>query len=459
MDRQKELGEQSIGKLLIKYSIPAIIGMLVSALYNVVDRMFIGHIKGVGALAITGVGLTTPIITIILAFCLLISAGATANISIKLGQGRRDDAEKILGSAVSLAVILGVILTITGVLFGDKLLMAFGGSENTIGYGIAYINIFLLGTVINLVGFSLNHIMRADGSPKMAAMSMVAGCLLNVVLDALFIFKFDMGIEGAAIATVISQTLTAVIGIIYFTKGNSHLKIKKENLKLSLTFIKPIMAIGAAPFMMQIAISLVQVITNNALRATGEEIAIGAMTAIMSIVMLVLMPIFGINQGAQPIIGYNYGAKNYKRSKKALLFSMAGASVILVIGFIIIQTMPHVLIRLFDGEGSIEAIAVPGIRIYSATMPILAISIIGSNYFYAIGKAGIAMFLSLLRQVLILIPMILILSRVWGLTGVWLAQPISDLVCTVVIGGFVLREFNSYKTLSKDVKLQLESVE
>jgi len=207
--------------------------------------------------------------------------------------------------------------------------------------------------------------------------------------------------------------------------------------------------------MMQMSISLVQVITNNTLRATGEEISIGAMTAIMSIMMLVLMPIFGINQGAQPIIGYNYGARNYKRSKKALLISMAGASVILVIGFIVIQAMPNVLIRLFDGEGSMEAIAVPGLRIYAATMPILAISIIGSNYFYAIGKAGMAMFLSLLRQVIVLIPMILILSKTWGLTGVWLAQPASDLVCTVVIGAFVIKEFNSYKTLSKNVELEL----
>jgi len=224
MDRQKELGEQSIGKLLIKYSIPAIIGMLVSALYNVVDRMIIGNIKGIGGLAITGVGLTTPVITIILAFSLLISAGTAANISIKLGQGKKDEAEKILGNAVSLAVILGVILTVTGVLFGGELLMAFGGSENTIGYGVAYLNIFLLGTVINLVGFLLSHIMRVDGNPKMSAASMVAGCLLNVVLAILFVFKFNMGIRGTALATVISQTLTAVIGIVYLQKDIQILK-------------------------------------------------------------------------------------------------------------------------------------------------------------------------------------------------------------------------------------------
>ncbi|WP_070000765.1 MATE family efflux transporter [Cellulosilyticum sp. I15G10I2] len=454
MDRQKELSEQSIIKLLVKYSIPAIIGMLVNALYNVVDRMFIGNIPGIGALAITGVGITMPIITIILAFALLISAGATASISIKLGQGKRDEAEVILGNAVSLSVLIGFILTILGIIFSGQLLMLFGGSENTIQYGITYIHIFLLGTTINLVGFALNHIMRADGSPKMAAIVMVSGCLLNIVLDALFIFVLGMGIAGAAAATIISQILTAILGIIYFTKGKSHLKIKKQNLKITLPCIKPILAIGSAPFMMQIAISLVQIITNNTLKATGEEIAIGAMTAIMSIMMLILMPLFGINQGAQPIIGYNYGAKNYQRSKKALLFSVLGGTIILIVGFIIIETMPNTLIRLFDGEGAMIDIAVPGLRIYASTMPILAVSIVGSNYFQAIGKAGIAMFLSLLRQVIVLIPMLFMLSSVWGLTGVWLAQPVSDIICTGVIAGFLLKEFNTYKASTQSMELE-----
>ncbi len=454
MDRQKELREQPISKLLIKYSVPAIIGMLVNALYNVVDRMFIGNIPGIGALAITGVGITMPIITIILAFALFISAGATASISIRLGEGKKDEAEVILGNAVSLAALIGVILTIMGIIFSQQLLMLFGGSQNTIQYGVTYIRIFLLGTTINLVGFALNHMMRADGNPKMAAIVMISGCILNVLLDALLIFVLNMGIAGAALATIMSQTLTATMGIIYFTKGKSHLKIKRQNLKIALPYIKPILAIGSAPFMMQIAISLVQVITNNTLKATGEEIAIGAMTAIMSIMMLVLMPMFGINQGAQPIIGYNYGAKQYQRSKKTLLLSVIGGTSILIIGFIIIQTMPHALIRLFDGEGSMAHIAVPGLRIYASTMPILGVSIIGSNYFQAIGKAKIAMILSLSRQVIILIPMLFILSRTLGLTGVWLAQPMSDMICAVVIGGFLYREFSSYKTSVQPLELE-----
>ncbi len=445
MDRQKELAEKPVGKLLLKYSIPAIIGMLVNALYNLVDRMFIGNIPGIGGLAITGVGITMPIITIILAFALLIGAGATANISIKLGQGKREEAEVILGNAVSFAAVVGLMLTILGIVFSDKLLMLFGGSENTIQYGVTYIHIFLLGTIINLVGFALNHIMRADGNPSMAAIAMVTGCVINIILDAVFIFVWHMGIAGAALATIISQAVTAAIGIYYFTAGRSHLKIKKCHLKVQLKYILPIAAIGSAPFMMQIAISIVQVIMNNLLKATGEEIAIGAMTVIMSILMLILMPIFGINQGAQPIIGYNYGAKNYGRSKKALMLSIGAATAILTTGFVIIQAMPQVFIKLFDGQGSMMEIAVPGLRIYAATMPILAVPIIGSNYFQAIGKAKVAMFLSLLRQVVVLIPMLFILSAAWGLTGVWIAQPISDIICFGVIGAFIFKEFSTYK--------------
>jgi len=445
MDRQKELSEQSIGKLLIKYSIPAIVGMLVNALYNVVDRIFIGNIKGIGALAITGVGITMPIVTVLFAFAMLMGIGGTANISIKLGQGKKEEAEKILGNAVSLGIIVGIILMIIGIVFADRLLMTFGGTPSTIPYGRAYIHIILLGTIFSVLGFGFTSMMRADGNPKMAAGTMIVGCLLNIVLDALFIFSFGMGIAGAALATIISQALTACIGIVYFTKGKSHLKLRKANLRLEKKWVKAIVAIGAAPFSMQIAVSLVQVIMNNVLRATGEEMAIGAMTAIVSIIMMVLMPIFGINQGAQPIIGYNYGAKNYKRSKKTALLSMGAASVILFLGFILIQSIPDTLIRMFDGEGTMARVAVPGLRLYSITVPIVGISIIGANYFQAIGKASKAMFLSLLRQVIILIPMILILSKTAGLTGIWLAQPISDFICTLVIISFLVKEFRSYK--------------
>ncbi len=445
MSRDIELSNEPIGKLLIKYSIPAIIGMLVNSLYNVVDRIFIGNIPDIGYLAITGVGITMPILTIILGLAMLVGIGATSLISIRLGQGKKEEAEKVLGNAVTIAVIMGIILMICGMLFAGELLGAFGGNEQTIPYGKKYIDIFLVGTIFNVSSFVFTSIMRADGNPKMSAACMIIGCVINVILDAVCIFGLNMGIQGAALATIISQVVTAVIGLYYFTKGKSNLKLHKENLKLKGFIVKSIFVIGTAPCAMQLAISLVQVVMNKVLNETGGQIAIGAMTSISAIVMLVLMPIFGINQGAQPIIGYNYGAKNYERAKKTSLLAMGFATVILVIGFAIIQLAPATFIKMFDGDGTMLEIATPGLRLYTITMPILAVSIMGSNYFQAIGKAKMATFLSLLRQVVILIPVILIMAKVGGLKGVWLAQPMSDMISTVIVAAILIKEFKGYK--------------
>ncbi len=309
MKDQKLLGEESELKLLIKYSVPAIIGMLVNALYNIVDRIFIGHIPGVGPMAITGVGITMPIMSILLGFGMLIGIGATANISIKFGQNKRKDAEKILGNSVVLITIISLVLTIVGIVFANSILHLFGASEATIFYAKEYINVILLGTIFNLMSFSLYSTIRADGNPKMSAAVMVLGCIINVILDAVFIFVFNLGIKGAALATVISQIVTTLIMLYYYTLGGSNLKLKFETLKLDWRLVKIVLAIGVAPFSMQMAASVVQVIANNALRMYGGDLAIGAMAAISSIAMIFLMPIFGINQGSQPIIGYNYGAK------------------------------------------------------------------------------------------------------------------------------------------------------
>ena len=444
MNKQKEHEEKPIGALLLKYSIPAVVGMLVNALYNVVDRIFIGQMEGVGEAAIAGVVITAPIVTIIFAFCMLIGIGSTAFISIKLGEHQADEAERTLGNGVVLAVIMSVILMILGLMFANSLLGAFGGNEETIPYGMEYIRVFLYGTFFNVVGFCLTSIMRADGHPHMSSICTVIGCVLNIILDYVFIFIFDMGIGGAALATIISQAVSTLISIWFFTKGGSNLKLKKKYFKLESKTVKSILAIGLAPSVMQMAISLVQIITNNALNDTGGQVAVASMGVITSIVMLVLMPIFGINQGGQPIIGYNYGAKNYKRARQTSIISMISATVILAIGFAVIQLQPQMFINWFDGSGNIAEVAVPGIKRYTLTVPILAITIMGANYFQAIGKAKMATILSLLRQVLILIPMIYICAAVGGLTGVWYAQPISDVICTFIIGAILLREFRSY---------------
>lgn len=434
MGTQELLAKESIGKLLLKYSVPAIIGMIVNALYNVVDRIFIGNIPGVGSLAITGVGVTMPITTIILGFAMLVGVGATTTISIKLGQGRKEEAAKVIGNAISLAVILSLILTIVGLVFGDVILTKFGASDETLYYAKAYIYIILLGTVFNMVAFALNNTIRGDGNPKLAATIMVIGCVTNIILDAVFIFIFNMGIQGAAIATVISQLVTAVIGLEYYISGKSNLKFDKSSLKLDKQIALKILSIGAAPFAMQIAASLVQVIANNVLKEYGTDLAIGAMATISSVSLMCLMPIFGINQGAQPIIGFNYGAKQEERAQKAFKLSAIVATIILVIAFIAVQVFPEAIIGVFNKDPQFMNISVKGMRIYLLMLPIVGISITGSNYIQSIGEAKTAMFLSLLRQVILLVPFIIILPRTFGLglDGVWIAQPVSDVLTTAV---------------------------
>lgn len=418
--------------------------MLVNSLYNVVDRIFIGNIPGVGPLAITGLGVTMPIMTIILAFGMLIGIGTTTTISIKLGQGKVEEARKLIGNAMTLSVITGIIIMILGILFANKILTLFGASENTLIYAKSYINIILLGTVVNLLSFSLNHSIRADGSPKISAGIMIVGCLTNIVLDWILIFGFNLGIQGAAIATVTSQALTAVLTIGYYISGKSNLRFSKSNLKLDTKLIKAVFAIGMSPFAMQLAASLVQVISNIALKTHGGDLAIGAMATISSIAMVFLMPIFGINQGAQPIIGFNYGAEKYDRVKKAYLGSLAVATIILCMGMVVIMLFPEAIIGIFNKDPELMNISVNGLRIYLLMLPIVGLSVTGTNFIQSIGKAKMAMLLSLLRQVILLIPAVLILPTFLGLQGVWTAQPVSDFIATVITGIVVFRELKRY---------------
>lgn len=450
MENENMLATAPIGKLLIKYSIPAIIGMIVNALYNVVDRMFIGHLPEVGSLAITGVGLTMPIMTIILAFGMLIGIGAASNISIKLGQGKRKEAEKIIGNVITLSLIIGVTLSILGIIFGNNILNLFGASENTLYYAKSYIYIILGGTTFSILAFSLNNTIRVDGNPKLAATIMVVGCLTNIILDAVFIFKFNLGIQGAALATVISQIITTVWALEYYISGKSNLKFRKSSLKLDKKLIGVIFAIGLSPFMMQIAASLVQVIANNSLKIYGGDLAIGAMATISSVNLLFLMPVFGIDQGSQPIIGFNYGAKQYDRAHKAVKLSMMAATAILTVSAIVIQIFPETIIGMFNKDPELMSISTRGVRIYLLMLPIIGIAISGSDYILAIGKAKLAMSLSILRQIIVLIPIMIILPKFLGLDGVWIAQPISDIIATIITALIVIREMRSIKKLDEN---------
>ena len=452
MSNQKHLGEAPIGKLLLQYSVPAIIGMIVNALYNIVDRMFIGNIPNIGSLAITGVGITMPIMTIILAFGMLIGIGATANISLNLGKGNRPTAEKLLGNAFTLSIIVGLAIAIVGTICANPILNLFGASENTLFYAKEYLNIILLGCTFNILSFSLNSTVRADGNPKMSSLTMVIGCGTNIILDYVFIFIFNLGVKGAALATIISQAITFFIILYYYTIGNSNLKLKVENFKLKKHLVTMTFAIGIAPFATQIANSLVQVIANNALKTYGSDLAIGAMTVISSLNIVFMMPIFGINQGCQPIIGFNYGAKKYKRAKETFKYATMAACVICIIGFTIIQCFPTQIISLFNNDPKLTNLAMRGIRIYLLMMPIVGINIVATSYYQSIGKATVSMCVSLLRQVILLIPFTIILPKFIGLDGVWAAGACADSL-SVIITLILLRK--EFKQLDK---MQLESV-
>ena len=452
MSNQKHLGDAPIGKLLLQYSIPAIIGMVVNALYNIVDRMFIGNIPDIGSLAITGVGITMPIMTIVLAFGMLIGIGTTANISLNLGKGNRTTAEKLLGNAFTLSIIVGLAIAITGTIFSNPILNLFGASENTLFYAKEYIGIILLGCTFNILSFALNSTVRADGNPKMSSITMVIGCGANIILDYLFIFVLNLGVKGAALATIISQAITFFIILYYYTAGNSNLKLKIENFKLKKHLVTMTFAIGIAPFATQIANSLVQVIANNALKTYGSDLAIGAMTVISSLNIIFMMPIFGINQGCQPIIGFNYGAKKYERAKEAFKYATIAACVICIIGFISIQCFPTQIISLFNNDPELTTLAIKGIRIYLLMMPVVGINIVATSYYQSIGKAKISMFVSLLRQVILLIPFTIILPKFIGLDGVWAAGACADSLSVIITLVLLKKEFKQLD------KMQLEKI-
>ncbi|MDF2839449.1 MAG: family efflux transporter, partial [Clostridia bacterium] len=346
MDRSKQLGEDKVLKLLVRFSIPAIIGMLVNALYNIVDRIFIGN--GVSTEALAGVAIGFPIMLVLMAFAMLIGIGANSLVAIRLGEQKKDEAELIMGNALVLLVGITAVISFFGLIFLDPLLSIFGASAVVLPYAREYLRIILLGAVFQSVGMGINNFIRSEGNPKIAMLTMLIGALLNTLLDPLFIFVFDMGIAGAAYATILSQAVSAGWVLYHFIYGNSVLKLRIGNFKLRLAIVGKIFALGAAPFMMQFAASILHGIMNKSLAVYGGDVAVSGMSAVMSITMLFLMPIFGINQGVQPIIGYNYGAHKYDRVKEALKLAIIAATIVVTFGFIITRLFAVQLISIFN---------------------------------------------------------------------------------------------------------------
>ena len=451
---QEELGNLGIVRLLVKFSIPAIIGMVVNMLYNVVDRIYIGNIPDIGGLAITGVGITMPVTSIITGLGMLIGIGTSASISLSFGSGKRKLAQKYLGNGLTAIIIISLIVAVFGNVFATGILGIFGASENTMPYALAYIRPLMIGTICNLCAFGLNHSINSDSNPKIAMSTMLIGAIINIVLDPIFIFVLGLGIQGAAYATVISQFVAGCWVIYYFTKSSkSTIKLNKEDMMLNGEIIKKILMIGLAPFCMQVAGSIVQVIANNALMTYGGDLAIGAMAVITSVCTIFIMPIFGLNQGAQPIIGYNYGAKKYDRVKKTYLYGLIACTAVLLLSWIFIVMLPEKAIGMFNNDPMLTDIAVNGIRVYLFVLPLIGVQMTASNYYQAIGKPKKSMLLGLSRQVLMLIPAFLILPKFMGLEGVWLAGPIADGIAVILSGVIIIREM---RTLGKDEEVNKE---
>jgi putative MATE family efflux protein len=439
---------------LIKFSMPAIVGMLVNATYNVVDRIFIG--QGVGSLGIAGATVGFPIMLVQMAFAMLIGLGANALVSIRLGEQRKEDAELIMANALVLLIFVSLALTAPGLIFLKPLLRLFGASDTIMPYAVDYTQVILLGTVFQTVGFGMNNFIRGEGNPKTAMKTMFIGAGLNILLDPIFIFILHMGVRGAAIATIISQAVSAIWVLCYFRSNRSLLKIRRSNLHIHKAVVLKIFAIGSAPFAMHMVASVLNAVLNNQLQRYGGDMAISVMGIIYSLTMLILMPIFGINQGSQPIIGYNYGAKKYDRVKKTITLAIGAATVVVLAGFMLTQLLPSVLIKLFNpSDTKLIEMGRHGIRIFFIMLPVVGFQVVSSNYFLAVGKAKQAMFLTLTRQLIFLIPAILILPRFFGLDGIWMASPLSDFLAALVTGLFLFKEIGhlgrQHETLKKEI--------
>ncbi|MHB8072984.1 MATE family efflux transporter [Desulfosporosinus fructosivorans] len=439
MNRSHELGEEKIGKLLLKFSIPAIIGMLVNGLYNIVDRIFVG--RGVGSLALSGIAISFPITLAIMAFGMLIGIGASSVISIRLGQQRREEAEQIVGNAFVLLVGITLFISLLGYLFMEPLLVSFGASSDVLPYAKDYIRIILIGAVFQSIGFGMNNFIRAEGNPKAAMYTMILGALLNTILNPIFIFGLHLGVAGSALATVISQFVTSVWVLYYFLGDKAMLKLRLKNLKLKWIFIRDILAIGISPFSMQLVGSLVTVFLNKSLANYGGDIPIAAMGVITSVAMLILMIMFGIGQGAQPILGYNYGARNYERVKQTLKLSVVAATGVMTLGFLMVELFPVALMSLFSKDPELIRVGANGMRLYLLMLPIIGFQVTVVGYFQATGKPRKSLFLSLSRQLIFLVPALWILPKFLGLTGVWLAAPVSDLASAALTAVWLYKDF------------------
>ena len=427
-----ELGTQPIGKLLLQYAIPAIIAMTASSLYNMVDSIFIGH--GVGPLAISGLASTFPLMNLAAAFGSLVGVGASTLVSVKLGQKDYATAQNFLGNVVTLNFIIGIGFSILTLLFLDPILYFFGASPDTISYARDYMVIILLGNVITHMYLGLNALLRASGHPQKAMIATITTVIINTILDPIFIYLFHWGIQGAAIATILAQIIALVWQFKTFTNKNELLHLHRGIYKLRGTIVKNTIAIGMSPFLMNLAACFIVIFINKGLKEYDGDLAIGAFGIVNRIVFLFVMIVMGLNQGMQPIAGYNFGAQQYHR----------------VVG----ELMPELAVSAFTTHEGLIQLSATGLRIVVIFFPIIGFQMVTSNFFQSIGMAGKAIFLSLTRQLLFLLPCIILLPLFWGSAGIWWSMPISDLAASIVAGVMLYRQFKIFNTHGNKLKVE-----
>ncbi|MGQ1889268.1 MATE family efflux transporter [Thermophagus sp. OGC60D27] len=442
-----ELEHHPVGSLMWRYFWPAFIGVMANSLYNIIDRIFIGQF--VGPEALSGVTAVFPVMVIMMAFGMLIGSGGSVRLSLNLGRKDFEQASKVVGNTVVLVVLVSGTVTFLGFAIKDPMLRLFGATDVTMNYANDYLNYILWGVVLHEIGFSVNALIRAEGNAQLAMISMLISAGINIPLDALFIIHFNMGVGGAALATIISMACLSVWVFIHFRSKRSVVKLEWKYLGLDKKIVLAIVSVGLAPFAMQIANSVVQALFNINLIKYGSDLAVGAMGIIMSVAVIIIMSIVALNMASQPIIGYNYGARNFDRVKQTLKTSIFIATVISLGAWGLIELFPRPVISLFVADSpEIMKYGKEGLRYYLMALPVIGFQVVAGNYFQSVGKAGKAIFLSLLRQVIVLIPLLIILPKVLGLTGVWISGPIADVVASIITALFLVQEWKRLKNVS-----------
>ena len=447
--KEANLGEDRIGGLLFKLALPAILAQVINLLYNLVDRMYIGHIAKVGSVALTGLGVTMPFIMCVSAFAALVSMGGAPRASIMMGRDNREEAERILGNCTSMLVIVAVIVTAVSQIWGTDILMLFGASESTLPYAWAYMQIYSIGTIFVQLALGLNAFINAQGFAKTGMLTVVIGAVCNIILDPIFIFGLHMGVRGAALATIISQGISCVWIVRFLLGRQTTLRIRKENLRIRPKTVGPCIALGVAPFIMQFTESVLNICFNTSLLKYGGDVAVGAMTILSSVMQMSMLPIQGLTQGAQPIIGFNYGAKKMDRVKKTFRLLLLSCVTFTAVIWLICMMLPQAFILIFTDQAELIAFTKWAMRIYMAVSLIFGVQISCQQTFIALGNAKTSVFLALLRKVLLLIPLIYILPAFMEdkLMAVFLAEPVADVIAVTTTS---ILFYRTYRSLGKE---------